>query len=229
MRRPANHIRIKYEEYQDYVTRIPALRTKPVSIAVDEWAYSGGRPNSYKVAPAYAWAFHEMFRHSDLYQMACFTFATSLISSKSGEATLNPAGLVFKLYREHFGEIPVEVSGNSPQPNPKYPPGGEEPHVNAGSDTFPVDVAAAWSADRKSLIVAVINPTTSLQEIDLAIDGAALSAGGKMWRMARLTSTRPSSSGRNRVSKSRSKPCAAVPSSLTLPPWSVSIYEFRVK
>ena len=44
-------------------------------VAIDEWAYMGAPPDSYKVVPAYAWAFHEMFRHSDLYQLGGFTFA----------------------------------------------------------------------------------------------------------------------------------------------------------
>jgi len=33
------------------------------------------------VVPAYAWAFHEMFRHSDLYQLGAFTFATAMLSA----------------------------------------------------------------------------------------------------------------------------------------------------
>jgi alpha-N-arabinofuranosidase len=136
MRRPANHVKLKVEEYQAYEKLIPELRTKPVPICLDEWAYSGGPPNSYRVVPAYAWTLHEMFRHSDLYQMACFTFATAMFSSNRSEATLNPTGLMFKTYREHFGSIPVAVSGNSPQPLPMDPAGGEQPAVNAGSDTF---------------------------------------------------------------------------------------------
>src|ERR1035441_2063601 len=95
-----------------------------------------------------------MFRHSDLYQLAGFTFATSLLSANRTEAVLNPAGLMFKLYRDHFGTIPVEVTGSSPQPAPKYPAGGDQPRVNPGSDTYPLDVAAALSTDRRSLTVA---------------------------------------------------------------------------
>jgi hypothetical protein len=38
---------------------------------------------------------------------------------------------------------PVDVSSNSPQPKPSDSPGGEQPVVNGGSDTFPLDVAAA--------------------------------------------------------------------------------------
>ena len=182
MRRPANHIRLKYEEYQEYLARIPALKQKPVPIALDEYAYTFG--GNYKVVPAYAWNFHEMFRHSDLYQLATLTFITATYSAAHGQAVLNPTGMLFKFYRDRFGTIPVEVSGNSPQPKPKDPPGGEQPVVHAGSDTFPLDVAAAWTADRKALTVAVINPTEAAQTLSLDIRGAALSGKGTLRRMA---------------------------------------------
>jgi alpha-N-arabinofuranosidase len=64
-RAPAVQVRAKYEHYQEYLKRIPGFRAKPVPVAIDEWAYFGGDRNSYKVVPAYAWAFHEMFRHSE--------------------------------------------------------------------------------------------------------------------------------------------------------------------
>ena len=70
--------------------------------------------------------------------------------------SLTANGLVFKIYRDHFGTIPVEVSGNSPQPKPTDPPGGEQPVVNAGSDTFPLDVVAAWTADHRTLTMAIL-------------------------------------------------------------------------
>ena len=75
-------------------------------------------------------------------------------------------------------------SGNSTQPAPKYSSGGEEPRVNAGSDTFPPDAVAAWSADRRSLTVAVINPTATGQQLELAIVGAAIAGRTRLWRMA---------------------------------------------
>src|SRR5690606_18231194 len=136
MRRPANHVRAKYEAYQDYLELIPGLREKRVPLSLSEWAYAGVPPSSYKVVPAYAWVFHEMFRHSELYRMAAFTFATSLVSTTRADAVLNPAGLMFRLYRDRFGTIPVEVTGNAPPPPPKYAVGGDQPKVNAGSPTF---------------------------------------------------------------------------------------------
>ena len=50
-RQPAAQVRVKYEHYQEYLKLIPGLRAKPVPISLDEWAYIGIPPNSYKVAP----------------------------------------------------------------------------------------------------------------------------------------------------------------------------------
>ena len=219
MRRPANHVRIKYEEYKEYEKLFPQLVTHPKPLNLDEWAYtSGGHP----VYPAYAWVFQEMFRHADVFKMAAYTFATSLLTRNETNASLNANGLVFKIYRDHFGSLPVEVSGNSPQPKPTDPPGGEQPAVNAGSDTFPLDVVAAWTEDHRALTVAVLNPTDGEQPLKLRIAGADLSGKGTLWRLASAESD-----GKNPGISS--SPVEAVPSAVTLPPFSINIYELQVK
>jgi len=223
MRRPANHIRIKYEEYKDYEKLFPQFKTHPKPLNIDEWAYAGrGGSSSYPVYPSYAWVFHEMFRHSDIFQMAAQTFATSLLARDGTNVSLNANGLVFKIYRDHFGTIPVEVSGNSPQPKPTDPPGGEQPVVNAGSDTFPVDVVAAWTDDRRSLTVAVVNPTNVEQPLKLNITGAALSGKGTLWRLA-------STEANGQNPSVNSSPVDSIPDSLNLPRFSVSIYELSAR
>jgi alpha-N-arabinofuranosidase len=220
MRRPANHIRTKYEEYKEYEKLIPALVAHPKPLNIDEWAYSNrGGTEAYPVYPAYAWVFHEMFRHSDIFQMAAYTFATSLLSTNK---TLNANGLVFKIYRDYFGTIPVEVFGNSPQPKPTDPPGGEQPIVNAGSDTFPLDVVAAWTEDHRALTVAVLNPTEVEQPLKLNIAGADLSGKGTLWRLASAESD-----GQNPTITS--SPVDSLPSAVTLPRFSINIYELQLK
>ena len=205
-RAPATQVRVKYEHYQQYLKLIPGLRAKPVPIAIDEWAYfAGGAPNSYKVVPAYAWAFHEMFRHSDLYQLGAFTFATAMLSQDRTSAVLSPTGLLFKMYREHFGSIPVEVSGDSPQPKPIFPAGGDQPAVNPGSDTYPLDVSAALTDDRKTLTFAVLNPSDSEQQLRLAINGVKLAAMVICGAWPRRAWTQPSQWGKNQGLKCRSK------------------------
>jgi alpha-N-arabinofuranosidase len=228
-RAPATQVRVKYEHYQEYLKRIPALRAKPVPISLDEWAYIRAPPNSYKVVPAYAWAFHEMFRHSDLYQLGAFTFAIAMISEDRTEAVLNPTGLLFKMYREHFGTIPVEVSGDSPQPKPIYPAGGDQPAVDPGSDTYPLDVSAALSDDRKTLTFAVLNPSDSKQRLKLSITGATLSNQGHLWRMAPPSVDATITVGQKPGVEVEEQELTSVPDTMSVPPFSVSIYSFTVQ
>jgi alpha-N-arabinofuranosidase len=228
-RAPAVQVRAKYEHYQEYLKRIPALRAKPVPIAIDEWAYFGGVPNSYKTVPAYAWAFHEMFRHSDVFQMGALTFATATMSSNRTEAILNPTGMLFKMYRDHFGTIPVEVTGDSPQPKPTFPAGGDQPAVNPGSDTYPLDVSAALSEDRKTLAIAVLNPSDSEQSIKIAINGAKLGDAGKLWRMAPDSIGATVQVGKKAEVQVEEQTLGVWPDTMTVRPFSVNIYSYPVQ
>ena len=230
-RAPATQVRVKYEHYQEYLKLIPALRAKPVPTAIDEWAYMDrdSPPGSYKVVPAYAWAFHEMFRHSDLFQLGAFTFATAMINEDRTRAVLSATGLLFKMYREHFGSIPVEVSGDSPQPKPMYPAGGDQPAVNPGSDTYPLDVSAAFSDDRKTLTFAVLNPSDSEQSLKLTVNGVKLANEGHLWRMAPAKVTAANTAGQKPEVEVQEQQLASVPDAMSVPPFSVSIYSFRVQ
>jgi alpha-N-arabinofuranosidase len=228
-RAPAVQVRAKYEHYQEYLKRIPALRAKPVPIAIDEWAYFGGNRDSYKIVPAYAWAFHEMFRHSDVFQMGAFTFATAMMSSNRTEAILNPTGMLFKMYRDHFGTIPVEVSGDSPQPKPVFPAGGDQPAVNPGSPTYPVDISAAMSEDRKTLAIAVLNPTDSEQSIRIAISGTKLASSGKLWRMAPESIDATVTVGKKPEVQIEEQTLGALPDTMAVRPFSVNIYWYPIQ
>lgn len=228
-RAPAVQVRAKYEHYQEYLKRIPALRAKPVPIAIDEWAYFGGGPGSYKTVPAYAWAFHEMFRHSDVFQLGALTFATSMMSENRTEATLNPTGLLFKMYSDHFGRIPVEVAGDSPQPKPTFPAGGDQPAVNPGSPTYPLDVSAALSEDRKTMTIAVLNPSDSQQSIQIALNGARLAGSGHLYRMAPDSIDATIAVGKKPEVQIEDQLLGPMPDTVTVRPFSVTIYSYAVK
>jgi alpha-N-arabinofuranosidase len=58
---------------------------------------------------------NEMFRHSGFIKMGAYTAFTSCLAFDGADSTYSAVGLVFKLYRHHFGTIPVEVTGNCPQ------------------------------------------------------------------------------------------------------------------
>jgi alpha-N-arabinofuranosidase len=225
-RAPAVQVHAKYEHYQEYLKRIPALRAKPVPIAIDEWAYFGGGPNSYKTVPAYAWAFHEMFRHSDIFQMGAFTFATAMMSSNRTEAILNPTGMLFKMYRDHFGTIPVEVTGDSPQPKPTFPAGGDQPAINPGSDTYPLDVSAALSEDRKTLTIAVLNPSDAKQSMHLAVNGVKLANQGELWQMAPSKVDAVVTVGKTPEVAVEEHTLGTIPDTVEVAPFSVNIYSY---
>jgi alpha-N-arabinofuranosidase len=225
VRRPSNRVRLKAEAWTEYEKRFPALKEKKIFLSLDEWSY--GRP-SLKMALSYGMVMHEMFRHTSYMKMAAFTFGTTCVDFDSTDVVLNSNGTMFKFYRDHFGTLPVGVGGNAPQPAPKWPVGGDQPRVNAGSDTYPLDMVAAFTSDRKFLTVSVINATDTAQPIKLSFEGVRLSGGSKLYRL-----TGPSVDAANRLGQ---KPMVEVseiampdvPQSLSVAPISINIYEFPV-
>jgi alpha-N-arabinofuranosidase len=155
-----------------------------------------------------------MFRHSDVFQMGALTFATATMSSNRTEAILNPTGMLFKMYRDHFGVIPVEVTGDSPQPKPTFPAGGDQPAVNPGSDTYPLDVSAALSEDRKTLSIAVLNPSDAEQSITDRINGTKLAMRGSCGAWLPIPSMQRCRWTRSRKSRWRNRRLALCPTPL---------------
>ncbi len=228
IRRPSNRVREKAEAWEEYKKRFPAIEEKKIFLAIDEWANSGTPPN-LRLALSYAMVMQEMFRHTDSIKMAAFTFATSTLDYNSTEAIFNTTGLMFKLYREHYGTLPIEVTGDSPQPAPKWPVGGDQPAVNAGSPTYPLDVVAAFTSDRKFLTVAVINPTQSTVQLDLKIDGVRLQGKSRMWQMTGPSVDAADLVGHKSEVETVETQLPEVPVALGVAPISINIYEFPVR
>ena len=221
-RRGANRVRCKAEDWEEYLKRFPAIRQKKIYVSIDEWSCGAG-PGP-KTNLAIAWVFHEMFRHSDFIKMAAHTMGPASIIYNRTEAQMNSTGLVFDFYKKHFGTLPVDVAGNSPQPAPKWPVGGDQPKVNAGSQTYPLDVVAAWSADRKILTVAILNPTEAAHGIDLQFNGVALRGQGKVWRMTGQDLNAVDAMGKKPTVDIAESAVSEIPRSLTIAPASITIY-----
>src|SRR6185312_5080597 len=170
----------------------PSLKDGKIKISVDEWGFRNAR--GLKQTLGFAMTLHELFRNTDFITMAAFTMGTSWIDHNRTEAVYSNAGLLFRMYRQHFGTLPVAVGGNSPQPAPKWPVGGDQPAVNAGSPTFPLDMAAALTDDRRVLTLAVVNATEQPQRTSLQLTNFNPAARGHMWRL-----TGPDLKAANRV------------------------------
>ena len=224
--RAADVVRAKVEAYQEYYRRIPGLQNKRVPMAIDEWAYTGGGRGNLKETLANALVFHEMFRHTDMIIMAAHTMGTSSIDFNMNDAALNSTGLLFKLYRDHMGTIPVAVGGNSPAPASASAARGRFPREHGSSPTWPLDVSAALSADGRRLTVAVVNANESAQDLGITIQGAQLSGKGRMWRLTGPNLDAATNLTRKEIQVTEA-PVNEVPKTLRVAPISIEMYEFE--
>ncbi len=203
------------DTHRKYRKDIAGLKEKDIRIALDEWNYWYG-PYIYgelgtryfmRDALGCAAALHAMFRNSDLFFMANYAQTVNVIgaikTSKESVA-LETTGLVLKLYRHHFGTLPVKV---------------------ATSPT--IDASAAWSSDKKMFTIAVVNPTTRQARVPLSIDGVSLRGTGTRYVIAGdpMSHNDPSDPFRVVI---RESPLGAVSDTLELDACSVTLLSLDV-
>jgi alpha-N-arabinofuranosidase len=232
-RYPANNVHLYQQTWRRYQERFPAMVTNHIFLSIDEYAYFGGgftRAPDLKLALAYGMIFNEMLRHTDFLKMSAHTMGVSTLDYTPTTATLNTTGLMFKLYGAHFvaGSIPVALTGNSPQPAPQYPVGGDQPETNSGSPTYPLDMFAALSADRKFLTLAVVNATDKEQKLDLSVAGARLSGSSRLWQLTGDNLDASDRVGQPPQVVVKESAVGDDPHSLTVAPISVNVYQFPV-
>lgn len=225
VRHPANRVHKKAEEWHEYETLFPEMKNSKVFLSIDEYAYGRG---SLKAALAYGMVLNEMFRHTAFMKMAAYTMAVSTLDYTPTSATYNSRGLLYKLYRDHFGTLPVAVSGNSPQPEPKYPPYGDQPKTSSGSPTYPLDMVAALTEDHKYLTIAVVNGTSSEQKLDLNITGVRLTGPRTLWRMTGSSLDAENHVGQPAQVEVKEVPMSGPLDNVQVVPNSVTIYRFTV-
>lgn len=226
IRHPANRVHKKAEEWHEYEKRFRAMADKKIFLSIDEYGYGGG---SLKSALAYGMVLNEMFRHTDFLKMAAYTMAISTLDFNSTSATYNSRGLLYKMYREHFGTLPVELSGNSPQPAPKYPPYGDQPETSSGSSTYPLDMVAALTADRKSLTIAVVNGTDAEQKFDLDVSGERVAGPGKQWQLTGSSLDADNHAGQTPQVEVKETALTGASSGIAVAPGTVNIYQFPLQ
>jgi alpha-N-arabinofuranosidase len=99
----------------------------------------------------------------------------------------------------------------------------------SGSPTYPLDVLAALSADRKKLTVSVVNPTESAQELALDVTGVQLAGAGKLWQIAAPSVDTVNVAGQKPAIALMELSVSEAPNRLAVPPISVNVYEFEVR
>ncbi len=228
-RSPSNQVRMKAEEWKIYERRFPAMKSKHIYLSIDEYAYLSFPPD-LKSSLAYAMVFQEMLRHTDFLKMAAFTTGASTMDITPSAAALNSTGMVFKLYSEHFGTatVPLEVSGNSLQPAPKYNVGYDHPQVRAGSATWPLDMIAGLSPDNRTLHIGIVNATLDPQRVTIRLKHLTTRGGGVEWLLTGDSLVAQNKVGEPGKVTIRKVPVAPLTGKLALPAKSASIFEFPV-
>ena len=171
---------------------------------------------------------HELFRNSGWFLMSQFTHLTGLVTIDRVTTGIEPIGLMFKLYRRHFGRIPVQVTGNSPQPDVEGLVGLDKPKVPSGSPTYPLDVAAALTEDRGTLTVAIVNPSETEVPINVSFEGVTLRQGGTRFRIAAPGLYPPNEPGRPPAINIEETNMTGILETLVIPRLSISLYEWPV-
>lgn len=220
-----DRIRTMVDAWEEYKKHFPELEQGSVKVFFDEWAFHF--EDDLKGALAIAAAFHEFFRHTDFIGMAGFTMATGWLNFDRTRSQISIKGRMFQFYQERFGTVPVAVNGNSPTPPPKYPIGGDQPSVNTGGDTYPLDVSAALTGDGRALAVAVVNATEAPHSFSLALQGFRPKAAGRCWKF-----TGPGPDAKNPLGEPEQVGATesafdASAGSLSVAPASVEIYHFE--
>jgi alpha-N-arabinofuranosidase len=224
-RHPANRVHKKSEEWAEYTKRFPQMIDKKIFLSIDEYGYGGG---SLKSDLAYGMVLNEMFRHTDYLKMAAYTMATSTLDITPTASTYNSRGLLYKMYRDHFGTIPVAVSGNSPQPAPTRPPYGDQPETSSGSPTYPLDMTAALTEDHKFLTIAVVNATDSEQKLDLNTTGVRLAGPSTQWQLSGNSLNAENHVGQPPQVEVKEIALGNAPATVSVAAHTVNIYRFPV-
>jgi alpha-N-arabinofuranosidase len=173
--------------------------------------------------------FNEMLRHTDFLTMSAHTTGVSTLDINRTAATMNVLGLTFKLYADNFvGATPVALSGNSPQPAPRFPPGGDQPKTSSGSATYPLDMFAALSPDKKSLIVSVVNATETPQSFNLHVNSTRVAGPSTLWQLTGSSLDDADRVGQPPQVSLKQSSLANASETITVAPISVNVYRFPV-
>ena len=233
-RYPANIVQLRAQEWHRYEQRFPQLVTKHIFLSIDEYAYFGGdfnRVPDLKMALAYGMILNEMLRHTDFLRMSASTMGVSTLDYTPTATVFNTTGLVYKLYGDSFvpGSIPVAIVGNSPQPTPQSPVGGDQPETNSGSATYPLDMFAALTPDHKYLTLAVVNATDSERSFDLNIAGVRLRGKPTLWQITGQGLQAANQVGRRPQVTITRTTLSDSTHGVSAPPFSVDVYRFPVE
>jgi DUF1680 family protein/alpha-L-arabinofuranosidase len=213
----ADNIKQKVQFHQQLRRKLDTLKGKDIQVAMTEWNYwygpylfgELGTRYFHKDALGIAKGLHEYFRHSDMMFLASYAQTVNVIGcikTSKTDAAFATTALPLKLYRNHFGTIPVGVAG----------------------DVSPLDVSAAWTSGKEALTIGIVNPSERKYEITLDLQGVKLADTGKCWLIASSDPMAYNEPGKEPQVVIEEKSLADVSNTLNVPPLSICLYKLKV-
>ena len=228
IRLAANRVKNSAESMDKYEEMIPGVKEKHIPYWIDEWA--GGRGRGFQGTIGAAVTLHEMYRYSYYVMMAGITSVGSLYTYDDNKATISSTGLLFKLFIEHLGDLPLGLTGNSPQKAMRGTPFVDIPLEPSGSPTYPLDIMATKDSKSGKVIVSVVNPTEEAQRFALKFEGGVPNPKSKVtvYALAPEQATDANTLDNPNVITVQTR-TEKLNTNVTVPAHSVILYEYTLK
>ena len=152
---------------------------------------------------------HEYARQSDIIGSAFYAQTVNVIGAiktSRRNAAFETTGLVLKLYRKQFGQIPA-----------------------ATTTTGKLNAQAAWTPDRKKLTIGVVNPSTEPIKVNLTVNGTELTGKGTRWQIAGSDPKAFNDPDRPAAVKIEEQALTTIGDTLDLAPCSVTLFALDAK
>ncbi|MFO7973288.1 MAG: alpha-L-arabinofuranosidase C-terminal domain-containing protein [Candidatus Hydrogenedentota bacterium] len=219
MRSLADTIRECTLIYRDLLQTMPEMMGEDMHLAIDRWSFVFERgslrdgtftPLTWNHGLGLVAGLHQFIRDSDVIGMAVYApaiDARGAVCVSNEEACLTAAGQVLSLYRNHFGVKAVAVE----------------------EDCDPLDVVAAWTADRTALTIGVVNPLEEEAQIELRFKEDMRAFPETCWLVTAPDANSANIPGQKEQIVIEERPVAFDKNLLTISPLSAGVYRLRVE
>jgi alpha-L-arabinofuranosidase len=211
-------IRRKAVSHREYRESISELKGKDIRICLDEWNYWYG-PHVYgelgtryffRDAMGIAAGLNEYSKNTDIIYMANYAQTVNVIGcikTNTTHSVFDATGQVLKLYRQKFGFIPVEISG----------------------EIRPLDIGATLTTDGDTLTLSVVNPTWDEVYFPLSVTGREASENMEVWRVVSPDDMSTNEPGREPAVKIEGPGIEKYRRRLKVGPASITIFRIPLK
>jgi alpha-L-arabinofuranosidase len=211
-----NSIRERVEAHKKLQASIESLKGRFIPIALDEWNYwhrdyvygELGCIYDLQDALGIAMGLNEFFRQSRYIHAANYAQTVNVIGAiktTKTKAEFDSTGLVLKLYRNHFGSIPLKFNG----------------------EIGDLDVMAALNKAGDMLTVSAVNPAD--KEIVIKLDGLKLPANAIQYVITGKKDSSYNAPGKKRGVDINEPGRVSIGGGLKAAPLSASLWEISIE